>query len=503
MTIEDKESGFTLRKSTLGLLGVCILSTVSLGVQAANWTMLQGTEPDAAVGRAKVWGFIDTMYQKDTSEANKDAGLPGNNYSYVPAELIGPDLNAQQGFNVTRARVGVRGEGFPLDGKVNYFVLAEFGNNAVTHGDGSSTKLTDASITLNEIPYARIRVGAFKVPTFEEGYQAIHVFDYVNFTEVANQMMLERYPNNQATLNRNNVAGFAYTDDNNTSPYNRFDKPVGAFRDVGIQLFDSISIGSWDSTYALMVGNGNGVNFADNDNNKDTYVYLSTEKVFAGKGPFRQGLKFFVWAQSGKRTLYNGAFAAGEPTKAFNDTEPSGKTEYDRKRSGLGFKLLKGPFRVTAEYLKGEGMIFLGPDNPTFTITSPIITAGPLAVAHSNEVALLADGRKGKANGWYVDGGWKLGSSNFELDARYDVYNRLTDAEKIAPAGPCSFDFTFKTITLGAQYHINKKTRVTFNVASRNFDAGSCPVAYSTTQTPNNNIDGVDKRYGLLLRHIF
>lgn len=500
MKNEVKENGIALRKSAWSLLGACMLSTLSLGVQAANWTMLQGTEPDSAVGRAKVWGFIDTQYQKDTSEANPYVGTPGNNYSYVPPKLLGPDLNSQSGFNVNRARIGVRGTGFPLDGKVNYFVLAEFGNNAVTHGGGSSTKLTDASITLNEIPHARIRVGAFKVPTFEEGYQAIHVFDYINFTEVANQMMLERYPNSQATLNRNNEANFNFTDDNNTSPYNRFDKPVGAFRDVGIQVFDSVSIGSWEHTYALMLGNGNGVNFADNDTNKDTYVYWSSEKVFAGSGPFRQGLKFFAWAQSGKRTLYNPAVPAA------NDKEPAGKTEYDRKRSGLGVKLLKGHFRVTAEYLQGEGMIFLGPDNPSFTITAPCAEAAPPAAppvttcSTSVNRPLLADGRKGKANGWYVDGGWKIGSTNFELDARYDVYNRLTDAVKMA--GPCEFDFTFKTITLGAQYHINRKTRVTLNVASRDFEAGSCPAA-AKGGNPNNNLTGVDKRYGLQLRHIF
>lgn len=502
--MKKDETRATLRKSVRALLGVCMCSGISMSVQAANWTMLQGTEPEASVGRAKVWGFIDSVYQHDTSEPNKDVGS-ANNFKYVPPKLIGPDLNAQQGFNILRARVGVRGEGFPLDGKVNYFVLTEFGNNGVTHGDGSSGKLTDASITLNEIPHARIRVGAFKVPTFEEGYQAIHVFDYINFSEVANQLMLERFPNGQYKPNRNDVAGFTTYDDNITSPYNRFDQPVGAFRDVGIQLFDSIQIGSWDTTYALMVGNGNGVNFSDTDNHKDTYVYLSTEKVFGGKGVFRQGLKFFAWAQNGQRVLDNGTFAAGTVGKAFNDTEPSGRTTYDRKRSGLGVKFLKGPFRVTAEYLKGEGMIFLGPDNPTFTITTPIqppnTPAGPNP--HAGEVGLLADGRKGKANGWYLDGGWKIAHTNFEVDARYDVYNRLTDAKVLLPTPGCGFDFTFKTITLGAQYHVNKKTRITFNVANRNFEASDCPAAYTSVQTPNNNLDGVGKRYGLLLRHIF
>ena len=171
------------------------LGSMSMSAQAANWTMLQGTEPESAAGRAKLWGFIEASYQKDNSTENEYVGTPGNNYALVPPKLIGPDLESQSGFNIRRARIGVRGQGMPIDGKVNYFILAELGNNAITHGDGSSVKLTDASITLNHIKGARIRIGAFKVPTFEEGYQAIHVFDYINFSEVANQIMLERFPN--------------------------------------------------------------------------------------------------------------------------------------------------------------------------------------------------------------------------------------------------------------------------------------------------------------------
>ena len=495
-------------------LAVACTTVLASAVNAANWTMLQGTEPKAAAARAKVWGFIEASYQKDNSAANPYVGTPGNNYELVPPKLIGPDLESQSGFNVRRARIGVRGQGLPLDGDVNYFILAELGNNAITHGDGSSVKLTDASITLNQFEGARIRVGAFKVPTFEEGYQAIHVFDYINFTEVANQMMLERFPNKQATLNRNNVGGFNFKDGNNESPFNRFDQPVGAFRDVGVQVFDAFRDGDWEHTYAAMLGNGNGVNFSDNDGNRDTHLYWSSEKIFGGKGPFRKGLKLFAWSQSGKRTLYNPAtpFPGGPGA----DPEPAGKTEYDRKRSGIGFKLLKDNYRVTAEYLKGDGMIFLGPDNPSFTITGPCLEAvpppapganfpnnnvngAPQCLADGNR-PLLADGRKGESDGYYLEGGYKFPGTKWEVDARYDVYNRLTDAVQLA--GPCAFEFKFETITLGAQYHINKKTRLTMNVADRDFESVNCP-APAPGGNPNNNLSGVDKRYGIQLRHIF
>ena len=167
------------------VIGVALLSGAST-VQAANWLMLQGTEPAGQSARAKLWGFVQVQYQKDTSDPNANGG-------YNPPKLIGPNLDDQSQFNVNRARIGIRGTGFPLDSKVNYFILAEFGNNGITYGDDGK-HLTDASITLNHIPGARVRMGLFKTPGAEEGLQAIHVFDYINFTSVTNQLLLERFP---------------------------------------------------------------------------------------------------------------------------------------------------------------------------------------------------------------------------------------------------------------------------------------------------------------------
>ncbi|NIR93312.1 MAG: phosphate-selective porin O and P, partial [Gammaproteobacteria bacterium] len=66
---------------------------------------------------------------------------------------------------------------------------------------------------------------------------------------------------------------------------NAFDSSVAAARDTGVQVFDTFKIGSWEHSYAVMIGNGNGLNQGDNDNNKDTYLYWSSEKNFSGKGP--------------------------------------------------------------------------------------------------------------------------------------------------------------------------------------------------------------------------
>jgi len=52
---------------------------------AVDWLMLQGTEPAAASVPAKVWGFIQTDFQKDFSSANASG-------QYVPPKMLGPDL---------------------------------------------------------------------------------------------------------------------------------------------------------------------------------------------------------------------------------------------------------------------------------------------------------------------------------------------------------------------------------------------------------------------------
>jgi hypothetical protein len=440
----------------VGLINGLLLSPA----YAANWLMLQGTEPDSSAPRVKVWGFIQAQYQKDNSSANALG-------AYNPPKLIGPNLTTQEAFNVNRARIGLRGTGFPLDGKVNYFFLSEFGNNGITAPGDRNVRITDASITLNQINGARIRIGLFKTPGFEEGLQAIHVFDYINFTSVANQLMLERFPN-QGTASNNPATTTLPV----TSGLGGFERSVGAFRDVGIQVFDTFKAGDWEHSYAVMYGNGNGLNFGDNDNNKDTYLYWSSEQVYAGRGGRRQGLKLFAWSQSGKRFLDNGA----------------GLIEHDRDRSGLGFKYLKKPWRVSAEYLQGEGMIFVGPNRPTFRI-NPAAPAG------------VGSGADGEASGWYIDGGWYIPGTKWEIDLRYDVYNRLENSTAF-PGGPNvgkTFEMEFTTFTIGTQYHINRKTRVNIEYADRDFNA----VDFAAGAGPNANLDGVGGRFAVQVTHIF
>ena len=462
------------KRSLAGLLlaGLLVAST---GANAANWLQLQGTEPEGAEQLGKVWGFVQVQYQDDSSSPNGAGG-------FIPPKLIGPNLETQSAFNVNRARIGVRGVAMPLDQKINYFLHLEMGNNGITEPSGSFAKATDASVTFNHLKGARFRAGLFKYPGAEEGLQAIHVFDYINFTWVTNQMLLERFPNQVYTPNN------PPTTLPPESRLNAFDGPVGAFRDVGVQMFDWFKFGEdWEWSYAIMIGNGNGLNFSDNDDNKDLYLYTSVEKVYGGRGPRRQGLKIFGWSQSGKRTAdltadtcANGnAFPACGPGGSGRISTIYDPQEFDRDRYGVGFKYLRNGIRTSAEFMKGEGMIFQAPHNSTFGI-------GPgQGIPGAPGNGALAEGV-----GWYVEGGYRIPKTGWELDLRYDVYNRLDGNQ---------FEIEFKRTTVGVQYFFNPRVRIAVNYEARSGEA----VNFPTGAGPNGNVDGIDDRIAVQVTGIW
>ncbi len=425
------------------------LLTCTTTVQAANWLMLQGAERNGQSPRARVWGFIQPEYQTTSGTKIKAGPWKGQNAIF---NQIGPDLKTNSQFGIRRARIGVRGTGFPLDPNVNYFFLAEFGNNGITRpgGGAGSAKITDASITLNHIKGARIRVGQFKTPGAEEGLQAIHVFNYINFTNVTNGLLLER---------------FFDGDGSDKNDPNRPNGPVGAFRDVGVQVFDAFDFGAWEHSYAVMIGNGNGIARGDNNNSKELYLYWSSALIFDNStGPRRQSLKMFGWYQNGKRTL----------TKA-------GAGTYDRTRSGVGFTFHKGKYQSTFEYINADGMIFNGTDGAAI--------AGSKNNANSATASFNIE-TKGKANGWYGSFGYNI-LSNLELDLRYDTYDRMTNVAKK--------ERQFDTTTVGAQYFFNKKSRATINYEFRNAKAPNLP----SSSGANQILSGLDDRLSVSVITIF
>lgn len=438
-----------LHQTALALMAILGIS-LSMNTMATNWLKLQGTEPADSTSRFKLWGFIQPQYSYTSNSK-----LPAGPWSGQKAAFnqIGPDLKSSSTFNIRRARLGVRGANFPLNNKTNYFLLIEAGHNGITKYGDSAVAPTDASITLNQIPHARVRLGQFKYPGSEEGLQAIHVFNYINFSNVIQQLLLERF-----------------FDGDGSQPGNK-NKPngsVGAYRDIGLQVFDWFRYFGWEHSYAAMIGNGNGINRTDNNNDKDYYLYWASEKVFDNSaGPRRQGWKLFGWYQKGERTL---EFVNGV----------SGKQDFDRERWGFGTTLRKGPLRGAAEYVKADGMIFNGTDGG----------AVPGSTGSNGETASFNMAPEGRADGWYLDLGYLL-IPRLELDLRYTYLDRLknNDAREVE----------FDTLTLGAQWFFNKKTRALFNYEIRNAKAPGTP----SSATPNQILDELDNRVTVQLLAIF
>ena len=291
---------------------------------AANWLVLTGSEPPEDPAAFKVFGFIQPTYRYiDDSDRIQTAGARSDLDGRRPIfNTLSPDRSSSNSFNLSRARFGMRGALPGTRNNVNYFLLTELGNNGITRladpGNGSaSPQLTDASVTLRHFagggsddiwePGVSLRFGQFQWPVVDEGLRGIMSYDYINFSEVTRQQVLERYVRaNPGDLDSpNQLSGF--------------DGSISSFRDIGVMAFDEIKLSEhWEGTWAVGLGNGNGINRSDNDDDKDVYLRAQTAYVFDGVrrgGPRREDLKFFAWAQMGERYFDDngsGTFDAGE-----------------------------------------------------------------------------------------------------------------------------------------------------------------------------------------------
>ena len=455
----------SFKKVALAATCTALLGGAMTTASAANWLMLQGTERADQAPRAKMWGFIQPTYLSSGDTKLPAGPFAGQNSQFNTHQ---PDLASSATFQITRARLGVRGVALPLDNKVNYFLLAEYGNNGITQvgGGSGSVKLTDATVTLNHIKGMRVRLGQMKVPMSEEVYQGIMTFNYINMTNMANQQLIERpfWTDGNTACITTAVAPATVSHANylkfcNGDAQAQFRSSAVAVRDTGIQLFDTFKTdGGWEHSYALLYGNG-GANKDNRDGEFDTSVYWSSEKVFSGKGPWRDHMKFFAWNTSGKRTLYDSA------TLNAGGTLESAEKLYDRNLTGLGFIYQKGKIRFWTELTQAEGMIFTGS------------TAGAVPGAVNNagtQVAQFTMAPTGESDGGYVDFGYKI-TPKIELDVRYDWYNRVTNLAAGA-------ERKYETTTLGLQYKFNKKTKLLLNYEMRQLDAPGA--ASSSTPGP-------------------
>lgn len=465
-------------------------ASLSLPAHATNWLKLQGTQPSGVTPRAKFWGFIQPGYA--WTPGSELSGLKGPatvlNGTRPNFDNIGPNQTSSNTFSLRRARIGVRGAATPLSNNIDYFFLAEFGNNALSGSRGYHPVITDASVTFNQLKkFVRFRLGLFKIPgDSEEGLQGIPMLPYVNFSTVGNQLMLERFVNAagfgcwdpnlggartiQAGKNCGQSGGIGVANGGVYATVNG----LGAYRDMGLMAFNWFRRGPWELTYGVMVGNGSAIDRLDTNNSKDVNGRVQVSYIFSNPGgpthgPFRSDVTALIWGQDGDR--------------AFDGSS------YQRTRMGFGLYgrygfMRPGAIRAAAEYMFGKGMIFAG---APFASTDGTATKQPVT---------MFPGYNNGGRGFYIESGVFV-THHLQLEFRYDKYDRLFNDPQN--------ERIFNSYTFGAQYFFTPKARLTFNYAINTLDVQN-PGAF-TNAVQLNNAEAVartfDNRLDLQMTLIF
>jgi hypothetical protein len=437
------------------MLAACLSSSA----HAANWVDVLATEP-ADAPALKPFGFVQPTYTH--IEADPLSGMGGaaasTNGQYQIQNQVGPTYDNKDQFQFLRAQFGLRGR---LTDQINYFLLTDVGSNLTTVQHPLA--VTDASMTFSFIPGAKIRAGLFKLPTGEEALVSIPLaYSYVYYSAVTSALVQET-PYQEVI---GTPAGCAVISGNTTLDCGMAVSGNNAFRDWGIQVFDSFRKDNWELGYAAMISNGNEIeSISDNNSSKDFTARLQLSYVFKGSGALREDADVFIWHQSGERTY--------------------GGTDYDRTREGVGYCVSKGPYRTSGEYIRAEGMVAAGPNPPV------VSASGNLRPPYNLNLA-----PQGKADGWYLEAGWRF-LPDWEIEARYDAFDRNSNdaaAERL-----------FKTWTLGGQYFINKTTHVILNYEWREAEVPYPLATTNTTQRRNASIvaDNLGNRISLQLTWAF
>lgn len=457
------------RPITACLAGACLVLSAAQPAGAANWLVLTSSEPEKDPPLAKGFGFIQPTYRyiDDSDKIATHGAKPALDGKRPIFNTLSPDRHSNQGFNLFRARLGMRGTLKPVSEDIDYFLLAEFGNNGITRLDDPGTdyaspQLTDASVTLRHLagggsddiwePGVSLRLGQFQWPVADEGLRGIMAYDYINFSEVARQQVLERFV--RANPGTGGDTGF--------------DGPISSYRDIGAMAFDEIRVSEhWEATWAAGVGNGNGINRRDNDGDKDLYLRAQTAYVFDGVGrggPRREDLKLFAWAQMGERQF---------------DADGTGDSTYERNRYGTGFHFYRQPYRLSGEYMWGNGMVYNGTAPPVSDKGSQWSDIGDVQPQ-------MAPGGGNKFHGGYIDAAYFPLPNRLAVQARYDYLDRLSaTSSRYGPAD----ERVFETLTLGLQYwHHPVKSQWQINYRIRSLDAPHNKVADAIGATMGNEI---------------
>jgi hypothetical protein len=413
--------------------------------QAVNWFILQGVEAPNAP-KVRFGGFLLLDYQNSAG-----GDLPAGFFQGQPmiSGQVAPNFRSSTEFNLRKLQLGLRGA---LTDNVNYCIRTISGNNSATHIDESNRiRLVEASITLNYLRGARMRLGLFKTPGTEESMGFIPPCQYINLTRTTETLMQERF----------------FSADGADPLLANEPGPASCCRDIGAMVFDAFDFEDWELSYAAMLGNGHGIQLQDKNSNPDIYLYLSAEWLHGGgKDVDRQGWKFFGWYQEGQRVLEVGLTHK--------------EKKFHRSRYGIGTNLLWDNFRLVGELVKADGMIFVGTD------------AGSIPGSLSNNGQLISSynvAPEDQALGWYVDLGYQL-VPNLWLNGRYDRLNLGTETtdEKI-----------FTTWTLGTIYRFSPQFHGKINYEWRYARAPR----QDSASTMNQILANLDPRFALQLIYLF
>ncbi len=439
---------------------------------ATNWFQLQGTEPSGTAPLYKVFGFIQPTYFSTGGSAVSGltpAASPFN--GAVPNfNLVAPQHTSSSSFEMMRARIAVRGTVLPISNKIDYFIMAEFGNNGATQvPGGSQVRLTDASVTFNQIPGARIRAGVFKAPGAEEMMMGIPAMDYINFTTVTQQLLFNEFTSGPVYTNvpgklTGGAGGYAANVAENDVE-----------RDIGVQVFDWFNNGPWQFTYAAMVGNGAPINGTQTTSQPSYYARIQESYIFHhSKGPHQAGVTAWAWGHLGHGSLNVGTTGSTAYTTQ-NYT-------YNRFGAGAQFRsdfMSPGAVSATGEWMEGNGWILVP---AAFGVPPGGAVCGAGSASSPLCTGSIYPGQNNESTGWYLQSGVFV-TKGLQLEARYDQYNRLINS-------PVN-ERVFKTWTFGMQYWFSPMARVTLNYAVNRLVVPYPKLAGANADPIANSMDNV------------
>lgn len=449
---------------------------------AVDWIMLQGTEPPHVTSR--FFGLISGSYlnylgcdelaglaaPNGTPDGNPNAGPGLNNGGYVNNCRAGPELrNKRSGTVLEALMLGARGNIVP--GKINYFLAANLGQNAANYEPNNTKRkymgsLTDATATFSYVPGVRARIGLMRKPGPEELMQSFQVRNYIEPTDFVRRDQIERFVEGNAKGTRP-IPGQSYGTNEADSNITTYAYDADVARDWGVQLFDAFTFGKWTHTYAVMVGNGNGIHSTDNNDDKDVNLYWSTHyDLPGGKGPHKHGIKGYAYHQKGVRNFVI-------------DPDGTQSEDFDRIRYGFGFQAIGHLFgeaghkhRIGMDFMFAEGMVLQSVTNS--------YTDGAWGGYYQ-----MAAERENKARGITVDYGFYL-NKRWDFGIRLAQNNLLYETVNNA-IWQNSDERIIRQLTLGANYYINPKTRLSVNYEFRDSEAPNPVRPASSSAAAINN----------------